>query len=104
MTKIKTIRVADLRYKWQGSEPDLDISLLHEKHLRSGLYRMGLRAAGCAGLADLFEDIRRNGVRDPLRVAPILTEPGVYRIILGNQRLSIARALRVTKLSCEVYS
>jgi hypothetical protein len=102
MIETKTIQVADLRYKWQDSEPDLDVSTMHEKYLRSGLYRQGLRAAGRAGLADLFEDIRSNGVLHPLRVS--VAEAGTYRVILGNQRLAIARALRITELLCEVYS
>lgn len=46
----------------------------------------------------LVADLRHN----PLRVAT--DKGGTYSMVLGTQRLAIARTLGIRELACEVYS
>lgn len=101
MTDTTTIPTADLRYKWQDCEEDYLKSRLHERYITDPLYREGLFNGGNKTLPLLFLDIRANGIRDPLNV---YQDDDAYRIIRGNQRLAIARALGIEQLKCIVHA
>ena len=110
--QIRMIPLDQIDYRWQDSPPDLAISRAHEtflshadKNLAEG-YRLGVAAGGGARGAAfivLFYDIERQGVMEPLRLGPGPKPGSRLRIILGNRRLAIARALGLGELKCEVY-
>lgn len=104
---VQSIPLTDLEYRWQDSPPDLAVSLVHEEYLNHADpgtahgYRTALSMSHRRGIVELFDDIRRNGVTEPCRVGP--GNPGKHRMIIGNQRLAVARALGIAELKCEVY-
>lgn len=98
----EVVAVERLRYKWQNNCTSLKRSLAHEQCLNNSWYRHGLWAGG-SKIQDLYMDIQRNGIRDPL-IVYTTDEPGVYRVKLGNQRLAIARALGIETVRCKVVT
>lgn len=110
--RIEKIPLDQIDYRWQDTPKSLAIWRAHERFLNhenefmAEGYRIGVSAGGGvlgANLIALFYDIQRNGVKDPLRIGPGPTPDRNRRIILGNRRLAIARALGFKELDCEVY-
>lgn len=107
----RKVPLDEIDYRWQDSERDLAISRMHERMLNNDNpdqaegYRLGVSTSSQKGanFIALFYDIQRNGVQEPLRLGPGPTPRRNLRIILGNRRLSIARALGIKELACEIY-
>ena len=99
MTQEQELATAEFRYKWQDDDEKMIAWHGHERYLSRPLYRLGLVNAGNWVLPALFEDVRANGIRDPIEVCKADTG---YRVIRGNQRLAIARAMGFKTLRCVV--